>query len=313
MYKRMLVPLDGSELAEVVFTLAKELAVRLDVEVVLLLVANPSLREFIPMHQAYIERAAKIIRRQAREVEKRIGIQSRGKTVEIRGELAVGYPAEEILHYADENDVDLILMATHGRSGRKRWVMGSVADKILKASKVPVLLVRAGILDEVAYDKWPRITILVPLDESEFAEMVLPYVEALAKQRGNELVDVVLIRVCEPSVTPSYYTPELSEVPVDWGQYAQQEAARRKQVASEYLTRGEKQFRDNKIKVSSEVLVGRAADQIVNYANEHPFNIIVMATHGRSGLSRWVYGSVAEYVLTEVSSPVLLVRPQQSV
>ena len=128
----------------------------------------------------------------------------------------MGYPPDEILRYADENDVDLILMATHGRTGPKRWTMGSVADKILRASKVPVWLVRALIPDETPYDKWPSKTMLVPLDGSELAESVLPHAEALAKQRDTKLLEVVLLRVCEPTVAPSYYAPELSGVPLNW-------------------------------------------------------------------------------------------------
>jgi len=90
------------------------------------------------MQRAYIERATDIVKRQAQEVQQRSGLQKGGELVKVRGEVAAGYPAEEILRYADENAVDLILMATHGRSGRKRWAMGSVASKILGAAKVPV-------------------------------------------------------------------------------------------------------------------------------------------------------------------------------
>ena len=310
MYQKILVPLDGSELAEVVFPYAKELAGRLDVEVILLHVSSPALSDFLPMRRAYIERAAEIIQRQSREVQKKTGVQPGGKPVRVRGEMAEGYPAEEILHYADENAVDLILMATHGRSGIRHWAMGSVADKVLRVSKVPIWLVRARIPDEIVYDQWLMRTILVPLDGSELGEAVLPHVEALAKQRGTEQVDVVLLRVCEPPATPSYQLPEaeLSDVPLDWGRYVEQETAKGKQVAEEYLAGIEKRLKDSRISVRSEVLVGKAADEIVDYANKNPFSLIVMATHGRSGLSRWVYGSVAENVLLEVSSPVLLVR-----
>lgn len=308
----MLVPLDGSELAEVVFTYAKELAGRLDLEVMLLHVASPSVREFVPMHRAYIQRAAEVVRRQARKVQERTGIQPGGKPVEARGELVVGYPAEEILRYADENAVDLILMATHGRSGLRRWVMGSVADKVLRASKAPVWLIRAGIPEETPYDQWPITTILAPLDGSELAESALPHVEALAKQRGTEPVEVVLLRVCEPLAMPSYYIPELPDTPLNWGEYMQQETTKCKRMAKEYLAGVEKRLKDKGISVRSEVLVGKTADELVDYANKNPFNLIVMATHGRAGLSRWVYGSVAEYVLLGVSSPVLLIRTQQS-
>ena len=312
MFKRMLVPLDGSELAEVVFTYAKELAGRLDLDIVFLHVCTPEEHAFTAMHRAYIERVAEMVMHQSAEVQQRTGVQSGGKVVEARGELTVGHPAEEILRYADESDIDFILMATHGYSGVRRWAMGSVADKVLQASKVPVWLVRAGVPDETVYDKWPTRMILVPLDGSELAESVLPHVETLVKQRGTELVDVVLLRVCEPLATPSYYDPELSGVPLNWGEYEQQEMARSKRAANEYLTGIEKRLKDSNISARLVVLEGKAADVIVDYAQKNPFNLIVMATHGRSGLSRWVYGSVAENILQGVSSPVFLVRPHQS-
>ncbi len=108
---------------------------------------------------------------------------------------------------------------------------------------------------------------------------------------------------------PTYYSPELSEIPLHWGQYAQQETARCKQVAVEYLSSIERRLKAANIDVRSEVLVGKASDEIVNYANKHPYSLIVMATHGRSGLSRLVYGSVALNILVGVSNPILVVKP----
>ena len=310
MYKRMLVPLDGSELAEAIFTYAKELAGKLNIDVILLNVCTPEENEFIPMHQAYIDHAAEVVLRQSQKVEKPKATEPAAKGIKMTGELAVGYPAEEIIRYSEENKIDLILMATHGRSGLKRWTLGSVADKVLRASKIPVLLIHPRVPDEIVYDKWPKQTILVPLDGSELAETVLPHVETLAKQRGPKLVDVTLLRICEPPAIPSYYAPELPDAPLNWGEYMQQETARCKQIATEYLTKIAERLKEKKISVHSQILVGRTADQIVDYVNKNPYSIIVMATHGRSGLSRWVYGSVAENVLTGVSNPIFLVRPQ---
>jgi len=307
MYKRMLVPLDGSELAEVVFPYAKELAGRLDLDIVFLHVCSPHESESLPMYRAYVEHAAEITRLQSREVQAKTGIQPGAKAVEARGEVAVGHPAEEIVRYTDENDIDLILIATHGRSGIRHWVMGSVADKVLRASRVPVWLVRAGIPEEIVHDKWPKRTILVPLDGSELGESVLPHVEALAKQRGVELVDVVLLRVCEHPVIPSDYP---ADMPLSWEEHVKQITDHVKQVSAQYLAGVEKRLTDAGLRVRSEVLMGKPADEIIDYADKNPFNLIVMATHGSSGLSRWEYGSVADKVLHGVSSPIFLVRPQ---
>ena len=310
MYRRMLCPLDGSELAEVVFTYAKELAGRLDIDVDLLHVSTPSAKGFMPMQQAYIKRAAEIVKRQAREVQQSTGMPQGGKPVKVKGELVTGYPADEILHYAEENEVDLILMAAQGHSGLKRWSIGSVASKVLSASNTLIWLVRADVPDATPYDEWPSRTLLVPLDGSEMAESVLPHVEILAKQRGAEPLDVVLLKVSETPTAPSYYGPELSGVSLNWGEYMQREEARRKKVAGEYLNEVENRLKADGINVRSEVLVGRANDEIVEYANKHPFSMIVMATHGRSGLSRLVYGSVAANIIHGVTCPLFMVKPK---
>ena len=308
MFQRMLILLDGSELAEEVFIHAKELAGRMELDMVLLHVYSPATRDFVPMHQAYIDRAARVIRRQAQEVQKKLGIQPEAKPVKVRGELAMGYHADEILRYADENAVDLILMATHGRSGIKRWVLGGVADKVLRASKVPVCLVRVGIKKETPYDQWPSMTILVPLDASETTEAVLPYVKALAQQKRAEPVNVVLFKICEPTIMPSYYSPELSGTPLNWGEYMEQETARCKKTSTEYLAGIAKQLKAKGVRIRSEILVGKAADMIVDFAKKNPLSIIIMSTHGRSGLKRFVYGSITESVLAEVTNPILMVK-----
>ena len=307
MYKRMLVPLDGSERAELVFDYAKELAGRLDLDLILLHVSGSSEHDLPPIHRAYIERAAEILRRQSAEVQEKTGGKPGGKALEARGELAVGNAAEEILRYADEKDIDLILIATHGRSGVKRWAMGSVADKVLRASKVPVWLVRAGIPEEIVHDKWPRRTILVPLDGSKLAESVLPHVEALAKQRGTELVDVVLLRVCELPVISADYPEAIMEL--SWEEHVEQEKAWHKRAAERYLAEVEKRLSDAGLRVRSEVLLGRPIDEIIDYANKNPFNLIVLSTHGRTGVIRWAYGQVADKVLQRSTSPIFLVRP----
>jgi len=308
MYKRLLVPLDGSELAEVVFTYARELAGRLDLDMTLFHVCAPEERELCSMHRAYVERAVETLRQQSQEVQQRTGIGSGRKAVEARGELAVGHPAEEILRYAGENDIDFILLATHGRSGVGRWVIGSVADKVLRASRVPVWLVRDTVPEEVVYDKWPSRTLLVPLDGSQLAESVLPHAEALAKQRGAEVVDVVLIRVCEtPFITVDY--PEAT-MRLTWEEHVEHMKSAFKAGCEQYLQGVTKRLSDAGIKVRSEVLTGEPADEIISYVTKHPFNLIAMSTHGRSGPKRWAYGSVADKVLHGVTSPVFLVRPR---
>ena len=309
MYKKMLVVLDGSQLAEVVFPYAKELAGRLDIDVILLHVYSLVTRGYAPMYKAYIESAAKTIGTQAQQIQQSLSTSRNIKPVEVRGEVVMGYHADEILRFAEENAVDLIMMASHGRSGAQRWSIGSVADKILRAARVPVWLVHADAEKTLPYDQWPSRTLLVPLSGSDVSAIIIPHAKALAKQKGAPL-DVVLMEVVEPPITPSYYSPELTGIPLNWGQFVEQEIARSKKAAHEYLTDVEKQFRESGINVSSLVLTGKPAEEIVTYAGKNPFTVVIMATHGRTGLSRLVYGSVAQSVLYGITNPMVLIRPQ---
>jgi nucleotide-binding universal stress UspA family protein len=295
MYRKMLVPLDGSRLSEIVFPYAKDLAARLGLDIILLHVHSSKESETMPLHQAYIEYKAQIIKRQLREWQKKIGGRLEARKLQVRGELARGYPPEEIICYAEENKVDLILMATHGRSGVRRWVLGSVADKILCVSGIPVWLIRASTAESVTYDKWPQRTLLVPLDGSVLAEKVLPHVEVLAKQPGTPAVDVVLLRVDEPPTTSGQYFRNIPES---------------REEIEHYLANIETRLKKSKIKVQSKVSSGDPAEQIISHGQENPFSIIVMSTHGHSGMSRWFYGSVATKVLEHASNPIFLVRPR---
>ena len=303
MYQKMLVPLDGSELAEEALTYAKELAGRLDLEVVLLHVGSQAASDSLPMYRAYVEHAAEILRLEAAEVQKRVGPPPGGQPVQVKGEVVEGYPADEILLYASEHEIDMILMVTHGRSGIGRWLLGSVADKVLQASRMPVWLVRAGAKGAV-YNE--QLRFLVPLDGSEVAELVLPHVEALSKQRGIQPVEVVLVRVCEPLVVPPVGAPEAS---LNWMRVAEEHMMGTRHVAEEYLGGIKNRLEETGIKATVEVLEGSPADEIINCVNKGHCDLVIMATHGRSGLSRWAYGSVAEKLLLAVSCPIFLVRP----
>ncbi|NLE07784.1 MAG: universal stress protein [Dehalococcoidales bacterium] len=310
MYHRMLVPLDGSELAEVVFTYAKEIAGRLDIDVTLLHVAPSSGKSMNPMQQAYITQAAETVKKSAREVQQEAGISQASEAIKVQGELVGGYPPEEILKYAEEHDIDLILMAARGHSGLKRWSIGSVASKVLSASKIPVWLVRADHTPDEPFDTWPSLSLIVPLDGSELAESVIPHAESLSKQRGAKDLEVILVRIAETPTIPSYYGPELSGVTLNWGEFMQQEEARRKKTAAEYLETIAARFTEKNIKVRTEVIEGKATDELINFANNNPYSMIIIASHGRSGFSKLVYGSVAATLLNNVTCPILMIKPK---
>ena len=308
MYKNMLVPLDGSKTAEVVLPYAKELAGRLDLDLYFLHVYDSNSSEPLSTYQEYIENIANKFRYDAIEVQTETGTISGQKKIEISGEVTTGHTAEEIINYADKKGIAIILLSTHGRSGIKQWVLGNNADKVLRKSKVPVWLVRAAIPEEIAHDEWCRMVILVPLDGSQTAESVLPHVEVLAKQRGSESIKVTLIRICEPVFITADY-PEAS-MSFTWDEHVQRMQDHVKEIAMQYLKKIQKRLEYSGLKVTDVVLMGKAADEIINYAQENSPNLIVMSTHGYSAINRWEYGNVADKVLYGVSSPVFLVRPR---
>jgi len=169
-------------------------------------------------------------------------------------------------------------MSTHGRTGMWRWVLGSVADKVLRASPVPVLLVRSETAEKGGFEKWTDITVIVPLDGSPLAETVLPHVQALAQQIGNEMLKVVLIRVCEPPPMPAI---PAAEIPFDWKQLMDDHWAACKKVTKEYLSGVETHLKQTGLSVRSEPIEQMklsVAEEIVDYANKIPFSLIVMAT-----------------------------------
>jgi nucleotide-binding universal stress UspA family protein len=310
MYKNMLVPTDGSKLAELALPYAEELAGRLGTRVTILHVVDSKGSETLPMHRAYVDRSADIVKRQVAEVERKLGKKQGADSVRVAGEVVAGHAAEEILRYTQEKGIDLIVMSTHGRTGISRWVLGSTADKVLHVSPVPVLLVRSDAARKGGFEKWTDITLIVPLDGSPRAESVLPHVQALAQQAGNDMLNVVLIRVCEPPPMPAVAGPEIA-VPIDYQRLMEEGWESCRQATNQYLAGIENHLKQTGLQVRSEPIEEvklSVADKIVEYANKIPFSLVVMATHGRSGVSRWAYGSVARKVLMGSSSPVLLVR-----
>jgi nucleotide-binding universal stress UspA family protein len=150
--------------------------------------------------------------------------------------------------------------------------------------------------------------ILVPLDGSELAECVLPHVESIAK--GCSVPNVVFVRVVEPA-----HLPVATEF-AGGGSFSEEDAAKARKEQDEHNRAEAKQYLNNIIKqgtydgaaLKAEVIMGKPADSIAEYAEKHGVDLIVIATHGRSGISRWVYGSVADKVLRSACVPVLMVR-----
>jgi nucleotide-binding universal stress UspA family protein len=142
--------------------------------------------------------------------------------------------------------------------------------------------------------------IMVPLDGSELAECVLPHVEGLIKR--CHVSNVVFVRVVEP--TERFYH---GDVPISPEIYKETESARQSK-AKDYLDQIKNRLKYEGAELQSEVLIGRVADSLADYTEKNDIDLILIATHGRSGVTRWVRGSIADKILRSSSVPVLMVR-----
>jgi nucleotide-binding universal stress UspA family protein len=220
-------------------------------------------------------------------------IRNTGIAVDV--ESRVGLPAEQIVEAAERDHASLIALATHGYSGLKRWAMGSVTDKVVHASHVPVLVVR-NVTQSVKIN-WGIKRIMVPLDGSELARQALPIASELAAHMHAELLPLMVM-----------VPPVLGDVAtVEW--YNQAPVILRDRLRKEIEPFAEN-LRQHEVTVTPVVASGLAASTIAEQAEELNADLIVMASHGASGLRRWAVGSVTDKVLHIASTPVLVVRSQ---
>ena len=288
-YQKILAPLDGSELAEKALPYAKTIAEVKDSEVVLFAVSVTARGT-----------------RRARLLETYMDVKAKNfktKGMKVSTAVAYGDVAEEIIEYADKNKVDLIIISTHGYSGIKRWMLGSVTQKVLYGTPTPILLIKSK-SPEIPNVKFKKI--LLPVDGSPFSEATFPYVEELAK---NTKAEVILIEVSESPIVPSYGDRPINPT---WNKYRDTLWVELQQHTSEYLEKIKDDLVKRGIKVKSQAVKGNAgetANKIMQSANKENVDLVVIATHGRTGISRWVYGSVANSIVQESIQPVMLIRP----
>jgi nucleotide-binding universal stress UspA family protein len=295
MYKKILVPLDGSPLSEGVLPYVRAFAKSLQIPVELLQAIEPE--ELLPAVGGKPERYREILAAQRESMGdylKRLSI-SFPEPWRVSSSVEVGKPAEVIIDRAAADAGTLIAMSTHGRSGVQRWLLGSVAEKVLHATSSHLLLVRPTEKGQSA-EAAPLKSVIVPLDGSELAESVIPDVLDLAKSLNLE---IVLVRV--------FHLP----IEDPQGGYGYDERIREmvKEEAESYLEQKVKQLRlTGGVKLTSTVLEGFPAASIIDLAQKTSQNLVAMCTHGRSGIGRWVLGSVTDRVVRHSGDPVLVIR-----
>jgi nucleotide-binding universal stress UspA family protein len=312
----ILVPLDGSALAERVLPNVRALAPVLSAKVCLLqslsdvdydnmltetLLGAYGMVETSEALGKQKQRALETMRQHAEGYLATQAVYLRAAGLDVETEVHFGAPDKIIVELARERHATAIAMATHGYGGLKRWTLGSVTDQVVHTATTPVFVVHGA---EPAPQADPTIKrILVPLDGSEFARQALPLATELATRANAELI---LLQAIDPVIElyprmrslsrPTPQNAEMMEL-LHWHARLDLEA-----LAEQLRVRG--------LRVKTSSVNGHAAEVIIDEAARRGVDLIVMATHGYSGLKRWALGSVAHQLLHTATMPLALVRAQ---
>lgn len=290
----IVVPLDGSELSERAIPVAVALARGLGATLRFLTVwesEDRDLEQHFPALAADLSLAAETY---YGEYLGRVAPKAQG--VSVAAEVRSGEPAEQILAYASQVAADFIVLSTHGRSGVSRWWYGSVTDRIVHTSPVPVVVVGPNALPDTTTYGVRRIA--TPLDGSPLSESAIDTALRLAEALSARLTLVRAVRWAAqayPYTLPEAYVPQLD---------AELEAG-----ARAYLE-GVRAGLETSVPVDTAVVRGVIADSLMEFCERESVDLVVMSTHGRSGLARATLGSVADRLL-HGPCPVALIRPKE--
>ncbi|MCD6034191.1 MAG: UspA domain protein, partial [Thermomicrobiales bacterium] len=214
----------------------------------------------------------------------------------VRTEVVVGNPTRRIVDAAADLRPEMIVMASHGRGALGRLIYGSVADQVGRESPVPVMVVRAR---QLAPGPVGITRLVVPLDGSPGAEAALPVAAAISRRLGTP---ISLLRAVDPAVLMPPAVGMGEAIPFEIYDEAEKEL---EQEAQRYLETMAQTLREQGLPVAISVLMGPAASSIKEAT--HLGDVLVLSSHERTGVTRWLLGSVAEKLSREDESPVILV------
>ncbi|MBM3948180.1 MAG: universal stress protein [SAR202 cluster bacterium] len=330
MFTKVLVPLDGTEVSANILPYVSRLAKGLNMPVVLLTVINPETLEQLPQMGARAPMAetlagigrqpsrtggtvtartgvegpyaSQVFERAEFEVKRALGdAASKLKADGVAAEVAVtlGNAAGQIMGMTARHKCDLVAMSTHGRNALARGMLGSVTDKVIRSSPVPVLAIAPERAAKYADKGQPMTRVMAPLDGSPFAETALSYVKLLAKRLG---MGVTLVRVMDIGglYTGFWDDARFYEIGIQL-----------RKEAEEYLKGQSQKLTAEGLKVQWKVLSGNPGFSLVDLARTEPQDLVVLTTHARVGLSRLILGSVTEALVRSSGDPVLVVPSKE--
>lgn len=284
----VLIPTDDSEGAIAGAKVGIALASQMDAEIHVLSVVN------VPSNESELTDEGLIAELEAdasNSVDRIATLANNHDTrLEVITEVKQGTPFQRIREYAQRREIDTIVMGTQGRTGIDRVLLGSVTENVLRTARVPVLTVPPAadgdVIGEVSFDG-----LLLPTDGSEGAEIATDWAITLASAWGSML--------------HSIYSVDTSRFPEqrDPGEMIAPFEARGTDVIDNVRQRAV----DAGVSVSSSIATGRPATVILEYASQRAVDMIVMGTHGRTGIGQWFLGSVTENVVRQAEVPVFCV------
>ncbi len=302
MYKIIMAPTEGSDSEKAALSVAVKLAQRFDAELRLVRVLSAPL-VFEPDGRPPALEALEQTFREERLARLR-KLEALGTECRVLGEIRVitaledGPVAPTLRDYAKRFNVDLIVMSSHSRGGLKRITLGSVTDYLLRQTNVPVLVVKPPVSFISATPEETAGRIVVPLDGSALAEQILPEVAALALRLNSS---VLLLHVLTPE---TYSQKEIMQPGLPWWD---SDIA----TADEYLARTASYLTEQGVAVSTDVVLSKdIAGAILDYAARTRADLIAIATRGVGGMSRFVFGTVADEVARRSSTSLLVFHPK---
>ena len=277
-FERVLIPTDGSDTAAAAVDHGLSLAAAYGASVVFLFVADVYAMSTVP--------ESREAREQGQAVVDSLVDRAEDEGVAAEGSIRTGFPHEEILDETAAAGADLVVLSSHGRTGLGRYLLGSVTEKVVRLSDVPVLTVHAGDV-EATYDR-----VLAPTDGSDTAARAVGAAVGVAREfdAALDVLSVVETTGVGFDVRSEQYRTQYEE------------AATR--IVDEAVERGRAAGVES---VEGAVRFGTPHEEILAYAEEAGADLVVMGTHGRTGLDRYLLGSVAERTLRLADVPVLTV------
>ena len=304
MYRSVMLPLDGSPFGEHALQLATAIAQRFNARLDLVHVHNPS--EEVVAWEPVTPYRYENVERSEREWDSDELVHDEQylttKAEAITGcvttcKVVKGDVVHSLRREIRDRNPDLVVMATHGRSGFSRAWLGSVADELVRSVHTPILLVRSS-EENLPPTKFDHV--LIPLDGSMLSESIVPHAIKLAELVAKKFT---LLRV----VPPVWTAPEVMSEPDTISEGALTDRMR---TAHDYLETVARLMQSEGVEVNTEVVVGTAAAAtILDYSRRRGADVVAMATHGRGGLQRLILGSVADKVIRGASTPILLYHP----